>query len=111
MLTCHGSAEQPVCHVIAVMAILCRVADLRRGVGRWGLAGVVADSYNGSLVQTEQRKSGRMQSHAIPYAIPHITVQYHVMPYQSSIKCWNAGTAFRAEQGSCEPISQLRAHA
>ena len=30
---------------------------------------------------------------------------------QSSIKCWNAGTAFRAEQGSCEPISQLRAHA
>ena len=31
--------------------------------------------------------------------------------HQSSIKCWNAGTALRAEQGSCEPISQLRAHA
>ena len=29
--------------------------------------------------------------------------------YQSSIKCWSAGAALRAEQGSCEPISELRA--
>ena len=28
---------------------------------------------------------------------------------QSSIKCWSAGAALRAEQGSCEPISELRA--
>ena len=28
---------------------------------------------------------------------------------ESSIKCWSAGAALRAEQGSCEPISELRA--
>ena len=28
---------------------------------------------------------------------------------QSSIKCCHAVTAWRAEQGSCEPVSELRA--
>ena len=28
---------------------------------------------------------------------------------QRSIKCWSAGVALRAEPGSCEPISELRA--
>ena len=39
----------------------------------------------------------------------YITIAIRITVGQSSIKCCHAVTAWRAEQGSCEPVSELRA--